>query len=153
MNVFILDEDPILCAQYHNDKHVVKMILEYTQLISNYTYKYINSYSVKPGWLNHPATKWICSSASNFRYICTLRQALCKEYTHRYGKVHQYEHKHLYTESLIHYGNTYDLTYIACMPDECKVPNDSITSYRNYYKLHKRHIAKWTKRDAPPWFS
>lgn len=28
MNIFVLDEDPIKCAVYHNDKHVVKMLLE-----------------------------------------------------------------------------------------------------------------------------
>jgi len=27
MNIFYLDEDPKLCAQYHCDKHCVKMIL------------------------------------------------------------------------------------------------------------------------------
>ena len=28
MNIFYLDKEPRLCAQYHVDKHVVKMILE-----------------------------------------------------------------------------------------------------------------------------
>jgi hypothetical protein len=34
MNIFYLDEDPKICAQYHCDKHVVKMIIEYAQLFS-----------------------------------------------------------------------------------------------------------------------
>jgi hypothetical protein len=34
MNIFYLDEDPKICAQYHCDKHVVKMIIEYAQLLS-----------------------------------------------------------------------------------------------------------------------
>jgi hypothetical protein len=34
MNIFYLDKDPKTCAQYHCDKHVVKMILEYAQLLS-----------------------------------------------------------------------------------------------------------------------
>ena len=34
MNIFKLDNDPIVCAKYHCDKHVVKMILEYAQIIS-----------------------------------------------------------------------------------------------------------------------
>ena len=33
MNIFILDRDPKVCAQYHCDKHVVKMILETAQMI------------------------------------------------------------------------------------------------------------------------
>lgn len=34
MNIFYLSHDPVKCASEHNDKHVVKMILEYTQLLS-----------------------------------------------------------------------------------------------------------------------
>ena len=34
MNIFFLDPDVRECAQAHVDKHVVKMILEYDQLLS-----------------------------------------------------------------------------------------------------------------------
>ena len=34
MNIFFLDEDMQKCAEYHCDKHVVKMIVEYAQLMS-----------------------------------------------------------------------------------------------------------------------
>lgn len=34
MNIFYLDRDVSKCAEYHNDKHVVKMIIEYAQLLS-----------------------------------------------------------------------------------------------------------------------
>lgn len=34
MNIFYLDEYPTQAARYHVDKHVVKMILEYAQLLS-----------------------------------------------------------------------------------------------------------------------
>jgi hypothetical protein len=34
MNIFYLDSNVTKCAEYHNDKHVVKMILEYAQLLS-----------------------------------------------------------------------------------------------------------------------
>lgn len=34
MNIFYLHNDPRICAQMHNDKHVVKMIIEYAQLMS-----------------------------------------------------------------------------------------------------------------------
>lgn len=33
MNIFYLDENPKLCAEYHCDRHVVKMILESAQLL------------------------------------------------------------------------------------------------------------------------
>lgn len=34
MNIFVLDENPRLAAQYHLDLHVLKMILEYAQILS-----------------------------------------------------------------------------------------------------------------------
>ena len=34
MNIFVLDENIEICAQYHCDKHVVKMITKYNQLMS-----------------------------------------------------------------------------------------------------------------------
>jgi hypothetical protein len=34
MNIFYLDNNPEVCAKMHLDKHVVKMILEYAQLMS-----------------------------------------------------------------------------------------------------------------------
>jgi hypothetical protein len=33
MNLFFLDTDPKKCAEYHCDKHVVKMLLELVQLL------------------------------------------------------------------------------------------------------------------------
>ena len=34
MNIFILDTDPIVAAQWQCDKHVVKMIVESAQMLS-----------------------------------------------------------------------------------------------------------------------
>ena len=34
MNIFVLDNDIIKCAQYHCYKHVIKMILESAQILS-----------------------------------------------------------------------------------------------------------------------
>ena len=34
MNIFYLNKSPEICAKEHVDKHVVKMIVEYAQLLS-----------------------------------------------------------------------------------------------------------------------
>ena len=34
MNIFHLHKDPKICAEYHCDKHVVKMILETAQMLA-----------------------------------------------------------------------------------------------------------------------
>jgi hypothetical protein len=39
------------------------------------------------------------------------------------------------------------------MPDECKIPNDSIASYRKYYKEKKSHLASWKNRLIPAWYA
>ena len=40
------------------------------------------------------------------------------------------------------------------MPEHCKIPNDSVGSYRKYYILEKRRFAKWDKPNAvmPDWY-
>ena len=34
MNIFYLHPNPKICALYHCDKHINKMMLEYTQILS-----------------------------------------------------------------------------------------------------------------------
>ena len=60
MNIFHLHKDPKICAEYHCDKHVVKMILETAQMLSTA----INEHSMgiaqdrlyKPAYPKHPMT-------------------------------------------------------------------------------------------------
>jgi hypothetical protein len=35
MNIFFLDKDPVISADYHCNKHVVKMVTEYAQILSS----------------------------------------------------------------------------------------------------------------------
>jgi hypothetical protein len=39
------------------------------------------------------------------------------------------------------------------MPEDCKIPGDSIASYKKYYIEKKAHFAKWTNRQIPNWFT
>jgi hypothetical protein len=40
-----------------------------------------------------------------------------------------------------------------CMPDHCVISNDTINSYRNYYKLEKRGFATWKQpAEIPYWY-
>ena len=41
MNIFVLDEDPVKAAEYHCNKHVVKMILESAQMLSTVHWSYL----------------------------------------------------------------------------------------------------------------
>jgi len=94
MNVFYLDSDPKQCAMLHTDKHVVKMILEYSQLLS--TAHYVCDGATpegmyKPTHINHPSAVWVRKSEHNYIWLCNLLLELCNEYTYRYAKTHKVE--------------------------------------------------------------
>ena len=118
MNIFVLDGDYRQCAEWLCDKHVVKMVLEHTQMLCNaYYYSLgirdkrgvtLNSGAVKGIFrgfprvcsesgevlpyvithMNHPCTVWVCNSMSNFNWLLGYTKALCEEYTKIYNKVH-----------------------------------------------------------------
>ena len=91
MNIFLLDTDTKKCAQYHCDKHVVKMILETAQLLCgvHHMTNQITEAPYKLSHRNHPCSIWARESLSNYLYLCELGLELCKEYTYRYGKRHK----------------------------------------------------------------
>ena len=39
------------------------------------------------------------------------------------------------------------------MPEECKIPGDSVASYRKYYIMKKARFATWKNRVPPKWFA
>lgn len=177
MNIFYLDRDVSKCAEYHNDKHVVKMIIEYAQLLSTahrvidgeqYLDKTANGRSIKR-WrmedntletvlykathINHPSAVWVRQSNNNYNWLMCLFQSLLAEYTHRYGKIHA-------TERLVYFlrkpPKNIPVSYLTqptpAMPDEYKVHGDSLQSYRNYYVGAKNNMAKWKNREIPDWW-
>ena len=89
MNIFYLHKDPIKNAQYHCDKHIVKMATEYCQLLSTahrildgkmYLGKTKNNRNIKrwrlpderedilmkASHVNHPSNIWVRESRENY---------------------------------------------------------------------------------------
>lgn len=176
MNIFYLHHDPKLAAQMHVDKHCVKMILETCQLLSTahrvldgyqLTQKNSNNRTVKR-WIlqdplkesllykathiNHPSAIWCRQSSKNYRWLHNLLVELIVEYNYRYGKTHKCQGIGLVDElSLlpknIPIGPFTEPT--PAMPDQYKVPGNSVQSYRNYYNGEKQRMFSWKKRDVP----
>lgn len=176
MNVFYLDHNPRQCAEFHCDKHTVKMIVEYAQLLST-------AHRVCDGdqhdgvrssgrryktWLltdnrehtlyrathiNHPSAAWVRQSSKNYDWLYVLWRELMSEYTFRYNRRHACE-KLVKPLSRLPYNIPQGIFTQPppAMPDHCKVPGDSIQSYRNYYILEKASFATW-KREIPTWFN
>jgi len=176
MNIFYLAEDPKVCAQYHCDKHVVKMILEYAQLLStahrvldgketkvlsNSGKRYVSNWVLddssdavlyKVAHVSHPSNIWTRASGHHYIWLWRLWHNLCLEYTERYNKTH-ISWKKLRTYLSIPPLNIEDAGFQPppqCMPDECK-KNDTIQAYRDFYMAHKREFATW-KNQVPTWF-
>lgn len=159
MNIFYLDHDPALCAKYHCDKHVVKMILEYGQLLST-AHHLIDGDNVpdglyKPTHINHPSAVWVRECVNNYMYVWSLLSYCCDEYTDRYYKTHKLERDELLHTLMVPPKLISDVggTRIKlAMPDEYKHP-DPVTAYRDYYRNAKRDICNWTLPSTKPeWF-
>lgn len=178
MNIFYIHTDPKMCAQQHVDKHVVKMILEYAQLLStahrvldgNVSTR-LSSTGRKQKWyslgdsrdtalysathINHPSAKWARHGAQNYRWLFDLWCELLDEYTYRYGKRHAssrlLEHLMLLPKN-INFQEPFSAPWRA-MPDEFKVEGDTLQSYRNYYNGAKSNMFSWKKREVPDWIA
>lgn len=155
MNIFVLHEDQKTCARMHNDKHVVKMILEYAQLLST-AHRVLGSpvteQVYKKTHVNHPCAVWVRESADNYYWLYELFLCLCVEYTHRYGKVHLTQEK--LEDILKELPNNLERNGLTpfpqAMPDEYK-SDDVVTAYRNYYLGEKTRMFNWKNRPVPEW--
>lgn len=151
MNIFYLDKDIETCAMYHCDRHVVKMIVEYTQILSTVSHLVGLEQGYKPTHINHPCVKWAQQSFWNWSYLRELAMELCNQYKYRYGKIH----KSYYVLAKLRQPELPDTKFTEppkCMPDECKV-DGVIDSYRKYYCDIKSKFAKWKSGDNPKWFN
>jgi len=154
----------------HNDKHCIKMILEYAQLLST-AHRYLDgtqsvglsktgrkqtkyvlpdqreSILYSATHINHPSAVWVRKSVGNYMWLGNLLDELCKEYTYRYGKVHKCERDGLVQMLHDMVPDNIALTGftepIPAMPDDVKITGDSLASYRNYYINNKQHLASW----------
>lgn len=171
MNIFALDSNPKLAAQYHNSKHNIKMILEQHQLLCT-AHRLLDGTQIegksktgrkKKEWIlqdtelnsklynathtNHPSAIWCRTNDSNYKWLHELTVELCKEYTFRYGKVHKCEQIGLLDllktpPKNITIGDLIPVT--PAMDSQYIIPGDSIASYRNYYINAKKHLADWS---------
>lgn len=174
MNIFFLSMSIFRCAMYHFDKHVIKMILEMTQLLStawhvldpeNARLYYENELIYKATHINHPCAIWTRVHVNNYTYVAKLGLALCNEWRFRYNheRTHACESKLLFMLTTIptmndvpilktkHNPKMLSIPLPQAMPIECKVKGDSVHSavraYRRYYKSsHKKHLRSWTKK-------
>lgn len=196
MNIFVLDVRPEVAAKQQLDKHVVKMVVEYAQLLSTahrvldgtltqvsdpqqrvkprsllllpgeqaqvaeieagkFRWVISNAQCYKATHANHPSAVWARETDANYRWLFSLFEATAQEYTHRYKREHKtWLDQQSFLREPPRSIKAGELTQFAlAMPDEYKVKNDPVSSYRNYYNGSKARMAAWTNREIPSWFN
>ncbi len=176
MNIFYLDKNEKLCASYHCNSHVVKMITEHNQMLCTNLYilngidkkqsaehiftgfprKHANGEvnQYKQSHVNHPCTKWLRKSRNHTEWLLSMNKELCVEYTIRYRRHHAGE---AINNWLINaYKNVVMPSIVfenppLAMPSQYKTDNP-VESYRRYYINDKSRFAKWTNRNMPEWW-
>lgn len=174
MNIFYLSNNIDECARSHTDKHVVKMIVEYAQLLST-AHRVLDGKCVimktpggmnKKTWIfdnerdsilyksthvNHPSAIWARSGSENYDWLYKLWCRLLEEYTYRYDK--QHASSKLKEHLMFVPNNIRALPFFEppkAMPIEFQV-GDAEESYRKYYVGAKSHMFVWRNREAPAW--
>ena len=152
MNIFYLDECPDKAARLQYNKHVVKMILESAQMLCTAHHCYGDKWQrenvpYKEAHLNHPSTMWTRLCRANYMWLYNHMIALGDEYTNRYGKTHLTitKCKEFLAKPPQNLPGGEFTQPPQAMPDEYKVPGDSIKAYWNYYIGDKSHIANPNK--------
>ena len=163
MNIFYLDPDPKICAQMHVSKHVVKMIIEYAQLMSTahrvldgteYTDLTANGRRIKrwrlddereqslmkASHINHPSAIWCRENLANYQWLYTMWRHLLDEYKFRYGKIHACARLELdlrFPPTKIKLGDFFAPT--PAMPQELKILAENPVPGRKYDSLKSYH--------------
>jgi hypothetical protein len=153
VNIFLLDNNIVRCAQYHCDQHVIKMILESAQILCTVLDLHKIKTPYKPSHQNHPCTLWASQSIQNWLWLKDFVHALNDEYQYRYGsnKVHQSFNivKELPIPPLPDIGL---LEHPQVMPSIYQVSNNPVQAYRNFYIFDKSRFATWRVRKPPRWY-
>lgn len=180
MNIFYLDNDPKLCAEWAVDKHVVKMILEAAQLLST-AHRVLDGHQTvgvsrtgrkKTTWeldnvadnkfiysathVNHPCAVWCRQTSENYLWLWQYCFQHCIEYNNRYGKLHKIVETGLLYRLMTPPRNIKFARFTpppSCMDAKYLISENVIENYRNYYKVGKAHLHSWKLREAPPWIN
>lgn len=176
MNIFYLHGRSKICAKYHCDKHVNKMIIESAQLLST-AHRILDGYVTieisKKGRLlkrwklkdkkfdsvlyksthyNHPPAKWARESSLNYRWLYLLFTSLLNEYKYRFNKEHGcsklIDYLYLLPKNIPLGSFTLPP---QTMPEKYKIKNNTVDAYRMYYLRDKISILHYTRRQIPHW--
>jgi hypothetical protein len=173
VNLFALDEDPILAAESACNQHIVKMPTETAQMLCYVTARHnpdqdwgtfprrhadgtAHPYRTTGSHRNHPCTLWAGETQDNWKWVVEHGLAMCAVYTRRYSKSGAPPKIHK-AQAVIEWCRDFttpppagDLQpFTQAMPEEFRCPN-GVDAYRNFYLGDKARFATWRPRAEPP---
>ncbi len=154
MNIFVLDLNHTLNAQYHVNSHVVKMPTEAAQMLSTVVRLSGIDAGYKITHQHHPCTKWAAASLDNWLWLRNYGLALEQEWRYRFDHTDNATHKSCDVIRSLPVPNLpmIGLTPFAQAMDSQYKNEQAVIAYRNFYRSAKRHLAVWGKRGRPVWY-
>jgi len=173
MNIFFLDYNPEIAAQYLCDAHIRKMGIESVQMLCT-AHRVLDG---KEYWatshkgrrvrrwvlpdardfvlyhathVNHGCSKWVRESIHNYEWLEIHAKTIFKIWSAKHNKIHKCDAMLNCLpgppSNIPRDGPT--RPYLA-MPEEYKVPSTSVNAYREFYIRGKAHLHKWTYNSTP----
>lgn len=175
MNIFCLDRNPKIAAQYNCDRHVGKIFLEICQMLTYLVPDEMLAFApkTKTGEIrkkplthyNHPVSKFVRATEGNLNWVLEHAYCLDEERIWRsYGKKKEHFSKKFLEWFEDHRGffdiPSGELTEFSVAINEntnCRKQSDFdkldvIEQYRQYY-IHDKPFVKWNRRGVPFWFN
>jgi hypothetical protein len=169
MNIFCLDSDPKIAAQYNCDQHCNKIVLECAQMMANCfdldTLKIAPTNSLgqprKHSYYNHPVSKWMRESLGNLFWSIDHAIALESERLYRSYNPH-FSMKFIhwvadnFDKSVVPDGQKTEFAVAIADQMKCRQQTNfnslnSVEKYRLYY-IHDKPFVTWKKREKPYWY-
>jgi hypothetical protein len=152
MNIFVLSMNLEECARFHYDSHVVKMILEYAQILCTVVNENGGISPYKSTHKKHPCVLWAGRSLENWLWLQKLTYELNKEYQYRFSSPKPHKSAVVAGQLKAPELPSFRLTPFAqAMPEKRRVDGDAMKAYRQFYIHEKQHLLKYTKREPPAW--
>ena len=180
MNIFVLDDDPIIAAQMMDCVRVPKMVTETAQMMASALRRHgatdemfiglgILTKGGKPykgGYAHHPCTIWAGDTHPNFSWLAIHGIGLISEYRKRFGKEHACAKPIIRMEGLgrvlilkpsddilEHITGGVRTPFAQAMPDEYK-DDDAVKAYRAYYhsKADSKGGVHYRHTSPPYWW-
>lgn len=153
MQIYYLDDNLTLNAQYHAQAHVGKLILEAAQVLCAVNWDWVGWAPYKPTHKSHPLVFWAQRSVANWIWLQDYALALNEEWRWRGG--HKVNHKSadvVRNLKIPHLPDKPRSDIFQGVGKKYQIPGNPVEAFRNYFCGERLYLAAWGRRGPPQWF-